>query len=78
MGVSVSARNRARAIRARYAAPGFNFDNFGVVPPKGDRVPTPPEFDEDENNKLHQTARANAEDARRVEKLTERKRWSNG
>lgn len=85
MGFSVSDKKRGRAIRARYLNPNFVQTTFGLdVVRETFEVPDNPKMTRsdvrrsDELNKLHATAQANAEDARRVEKLIERKRWSNG
>jgi hypothetical protein len=84
MGVSVSTRIRARALRARFLGPGFEPTDFGQPKPRqgqGD----PATFDvranqrlQHENAQLHATAKAEAEGARSMEKLMERKRWSHG
>ena len=85
MGFSVSDKKRGRAIRERYLNPNFVQTSFGKLrrraPSRSAGNPKMTRSDvrrSDELNKLHATAQANAEDARRVEKLTERKRWSNG
>lgn len=84
MGVSVSARNRARGVRARFLGPGFVPTDFGqrllwepeAVP---SRAMTRSDVRRsDELSKLHATAQAAAHDARGMERLMERKRWSNG
>jgi len=60
-----------RKARARRAAK--------LLPPKAPEAPAKAHvYPQDENNKLHATAAHFANDARGLEKLMERKRWSAG
>lgn len=87
MGVSVSSRRRAKALRARFLGPGFVPTDFGQPAPKevlydhpGHGVQLKPRAQaqhNEETQKLRKTAEAAATDARGMERLMERKRWSN-
>ena len=75
----------SRALRARYLGPGFEPTDFGLPKPKEvfydvpttQLKPRAAANLREENAQLHKTAAAAAQDARGMERLMERKRWSN-
>jgi hypothetical protein len=76
MSFKPKVKKAQRKARARRAA-----KLKGFTPPTGPAAPAPAKFNKhlfEENQKLHKTHAAIANDARGLEKLMERKRWSNG